>query len=167
MSASAALPFRRRIIRNFFGLPFAAIPCALTLGRKMKKSIVAFVALSLFPGCNPAIDDSVGFRDSENGEGRSITLREQFDLLTNADPKLDAEAAFERGDYRFAGVIGIALFAPGVEKDPLTQLRVKTIQWTTDSFESEFHIEVNGLANRYARDYNRHLVYLFNQSSRH
>jgi hypothetical protein len=30
MSASAALPFRRRIIRYFFGLPFAAIPCALT-----------------------------------------------------------------------------------------------------------------------------------------
>jgi hypothetical protein len=46
MSASAALPFRRRIIRYFFGLPFAAIPCALTFGRidriplvKKKKSL--------------------------------------------------------------------------------------------------------------------------------
>jgi hypothetical protein len=50
MSASAALPFRRRIIRYFFGLPFAAIPCALTLGSKMKKSLFLSIALIL-SGC--------------------------------------------------------------------------------------------------------------------
>jgi hypothetical protein len=133
----------------------------------MNRSILPFLALCVLSGCKPEIEDGVGFRDSETGVGKSITLREQFERLKSADPRLDAEAAFERGDYRFAGVIGIALFTPGVEKDPLSQLQVKTIQWTTDSFESEFHIEVNGLANRYARDYNRHLVYLFNQSSRH
>jgi hypothetical protein len=81
MSASAALPFRRRIIRYFFGLPFAAIPCALTFAYLHMNKISLLLSLLVLSGCVTTGPGSRFTRLAPTDEYATVYFYRTFSLI--------------------------------------------------------------------------------------
>lgn len=107
------------------------------------------------------------FTDDIEDPEVEVSIGEQYRRLQESDPLQDAERAFARGDYRFASILGEGLVAPGVQREADVNYETKAIVWTRDYEENSFHIAVEAMAFEYASSYNRHLILLFNQSSKH
>jgi hypothetical protein len=127
----------------------------------MRTLCVLLIANFLFGCSDKPMEMQVGFRtiDGDPVGSESLSLLEQYEALKSANATQDARSAFKSGDRRWAGVVGIALTVPGVEHE-LADSEIKVVQWSTDSFVDELHLEVDDLANDYATAYNAELMRL-------
>jgi len=96
-------------------------------------------------------------------EDEKIIVLEQLEWLMSADPVRDVNAAAERGDYHFMGLMGYSLIVPGISeeaasKEYMAGYQVKAIPGTSDYFEIPEQKELARLGGKYARRYNELLL---------
>jgi hypothetical protein len=126
------------------------------------------LAILVLCGCGLS-DRSQGviFLDEQQEEGPTVTAEEQFYRLREADPIADAERAFAHKDFRFAGVNRTNPVAPGIQRKPDADYQLKLIVWSQKTGGNALEAHMDSMAFEYASSYNRHLVMLFNKSSKH
>jgi hypothetical protein len=89
-------------------------------------------------------------------------LDRRSDSLSRLDAATELKTAVASGDWRFLGVVGYVVVAPGVDfNDPLypkhpTDMRI--IEGTSDSQVGDAGTRFNMVAARYAERYNRLLL---------
>lgn len=89
---------------------------------------------------------------------RHLLAKAQMYELANIDDEV--ASAMRAGDYRFVGIFGEGIFAPGVppfHKVTLDRKSLRTIEDTGDVIESGAHKTYIEAATRYAERYNMRL----------
>jgi hypothetical protein len=89
-------------------------------------------------------------------------LNRRSDSLSRLDAASELRAAIASGDYRFLGIVGYVVVAPGVDfNDPLYPKHpedMRIIEGTSDSQVGEAGKRFNTVAGAYAERYNRLLL---------
>ncbi len=89
------------------------------------------------------------------------TLKAAIRPFNLADPEADAERHLAAGDQRVIGIHGYSISFPGVPADASISLSNEssygTIEGTSDCVIGTRHMELIGIATRYAERYNRHI----------
>jgi hypothetical protein len=86
---------------------------------------------------------------------------DQIRSLQAADVSAEVAAAVSKGDFRFVGVMGLALAVPGVpdyQDKYAAKYGVRVIEHTSDAIESSEHAQLQEVARTYAERYNKLLL---------
>lgn len=83
-----------------------------------------------------------------------------LDYIYSADPKIEAQKAIKRGDFRFYAIHGIGRSVPGVQRECITDInQIIPIEGTSEITYSYEENQFNLLANLYAEYYNTQIKY--------
>jgi len=123
----------------------------------MKATVVCIASILVLGGCRKIEQSGIHFkfRPDANQLSSQCSLGQQVRALRASNPANDANAAFERGDYRLVAIEGVALNVPGISprSDLLNSLALKIIRGTGDNMDASGP-EINSLALDYATKYN-------------
>ena len=116
----------------------------------MLLSLISGAALSLAAGQTP--DTAPVIQE----------MNRRSDSLSRLDPAREVERAIARGDWRFVGVAGYAVVAPGVAfadpRYPKDLREIRVIEGTSDFVIGQAGERLNKVAAEYAEQYNRLLL---------
>lgn len=83
-----------------------------------------------------------------------------LDDIYNADPKVDAQKAIERGDFHFYSINSIGLSVPRVPRECITRISpIIPIEGTSEIIHNYKENQFNLLAYLYAEYYNTQITY--------
>jgi hypothetical protein len=92
----------------------------------------------------------------------AVELNRRADSLSRLDAATELKVAIASGDWRFLGVVGYVVVAPGIDfNDPLYPKKssdMRIIEGTSDSQLGEAGNRFNLVAGGYAERYNRLLL---------
>jgi hypothetical protein len=92
----------------------------------------------------------------------AVELNRRSDSLSRLDAATELKIAIAKDDWRFLGVTGYVVVAPGVDvKDPLypkNPADMRIIEGTSDSPVGDAGMRFDGVAGVYAERYNRLLL---------
>ena len=108
------------------------------------------------------LGSSAGAQTPDANEEPFAALNRRSDSLSRLDAATELQASIARDDWRFLGVLGYVLVAPGVEFDdplyPKSPADVRVIEGTSDMMVGEAGKRFNMVAGAYAERYNRLLL---------
>jgi hypothetical protein len=129
----------------------------------MKSDLLLFccaITFLLLFGCSRSVPQdgtSLGSSISSFPVAHPEPLPTELRRIATADPLFDLREAIKRDDYRFIGIYGYTLFAPGINRN-LPRGMVKPIEGTTDAISSKEQETLQRKATAYATAYNLALV---------
>lgn len=103
---------------------------------------------------------------TEGSEINGNTVKETIRNLEHADAKKDLKKALKKGDKRFIGVMGYGLWVPGLDGEGSVsrseyyrkKYGVQAVEGTSDNMRNQDIENLNVLAEKYARQYNKLLL---------
>jgi hypothetical protein len=91
-----------------------------------------------------------------SGTFNSDDFQKHAALLESANVSLDVRDAIRSNDFRFLGVKGYGLSAPGVTSYAYVEkFGIKAIDGTSDVLHNAAQMRLQSVAKRYAREYNQ------------
>ncbi|GAA5217422.1 hypothetical protein ACFSJ3_18155 [Corallincola platygyrae] len=89
-----------------------------------------------------------------NDADTEARVKESLGWLYTADPAKEASTAIADGDYRFRGVYGYSVSAPGIPNACVHYTDINPINGTSDTRASYEEAKLNAIAIQYATYYN-------------
>ena len=129
--------------------------------RALANASAAILLMILTIGCSDQAQE-VSFMNETHQNPPELTLRAQYHALRHANPRVDAQESYKKGDYRLVGVLGFTLIVPGIEQTEKYESGLKIVALTAD-FSGGLHPEVNEYAAKYASAYNKKLIALLDE----